>query len=90
MRSFQIVEGNSNDGWRPVATVDLGERERLVFRRRMRMGFFGGPASAVCLIVGAYNPDHDSYSLLYLAPDGSVSLKAATADVVAEPHEVGN
>lgn len=90
LRRFDMMQGSRDLGWTPILRVELADHERLVFRRRMMTGAFAAAAPVpVGLIVGSYDTRTDSSSLLYLHGDGTMTLRAATADVVPEPHEVG-
>lgn len=91
LTGFELAQGSQDAGWTRILAVELAEHERLVFRRRMQVDPLAqgaGPA-AVALIVGTYDLRTDAFSLLYLNGDGTMTLRAAMADVAVEAHEVG-
>ena len=88
MVRFVLAQGSQDSGWVPLLAVELADHENLVFKRRMQSVIFG-PGQAVALIAGIYDKNAGRItSALYLHGDGTMTLRSATADVEADPHEV--
>lgn len=90
MVALQLAQGSQDTGWTPILTVHLADHERLIFKRRMVTAALTAAAPLpIGLILGTYDTQTDCFALAYLNGDGTMDLRASTADVVLEPHEVG-